>query len=262
MVMRFCLVFLCGCTVPNPALELADSAQASNDLAKTTNQDLGQQPVPLPFGGSSHGAGGPAPVINAAANVDEIKLQLIVPTSYSSQNATPLLMVYSGTEGAKVMGNNLLGAGAAEGIADFICAVLDGVIYSGNGEAGARVLDAMRTKYNIDNDRTYLLGESAGTTAAFSLGFHLRQQFFAAYWANDVDAVDGPALSASDLGFQPWGQVGPGGYPSAGDIVARMRQQDYRLDAVSPYAGAGSAIHGDPQQFLAALKWFGGKTRK
>src|SRR5580658_9197109 len=94
------------------------------------------------------------------------------------------------------------------GIGPFICAVLDGVQYYGDGAAGATALDDVRSKYDVDNDRTYLLGESAGTTAALQLGFQLRQSYFAAYWANDVNASDMPGQNASQLLFAPWGQAG------------------------------------------------------
>lgn len=72
---------------------------------------------------------------------------------------------------------------------DWIFAVPDGNdYYSDNGNAGTKVLDHVRSQYNIKNDRTYLLGESVGTRAALSLGLDKCQSYFAAYWANDVNA--------------------------------------------------------------------------
>ncbi len=191
--------------------------------------------------------------------------RLIVPGSYRASTPAKLLVVYSGTESGAVMTMNLMslsGAGIIPGLSTTICAVLDGVTYRGDAAAGARVLDAVRAAYNIDNDRTYLLGESAGTTAALSLGLHLRQSYFAAFWANDVNACDTPERTAAALGFAPWGQAGPGGdFTDAQCIIDGMRAAGYRTDPVSPYAGPGSGTHGDTNQFIAAVSWFDTKSR-
>jgi len=191
-----------------------------------------------------------------------IQYRLVVPSSYVAGHATPLLIVYSGTEGGQQMTSNLMQVASFTGSASFIEAVLDGVTYNGNGNAGATVLDDVRAKYDIDNDRTYLLGESAGTTAAEALGFHLRQSYFAAYWANDVTTAASPQQSAATLGFAPWGQVGPGGqFAIASSIASSMQTAGYRLPNPAPYAGNGAGTHGDPNQFIAAISWFPGKTR-
>lgn len=216
-----------------------------------------------PFGGSSRGAGGAAGQQGTVLQAGGTTYRLNVPTSYSPARPSPLLVVFSGTEGGATMARNLQGVGSATGTAGFVEAVLDGVVYRGNGAAGAAVLDAVRASYNIDNDRTYLLGESAGTTAALELGFRLRQSMFAAYWANDVNARATPQANATRLGFRPFGQAGPGGaLPDAEAIVAGMRAAGYQLDPVAPYAGPGATTHGSPEQFLAALRWFPGKARR
>lgn len=192
-----------------------------------------------------------------------ISYRLIVPGSYTAGSPTPFLLVYSGTEGGQQMTQNLLGVGQATGTQGFLRAVLDGVQYNGNGNAGATVLDAVRASYDVDNDRTYLLGESAGTSAAEALGFQIRPSYFAAYWANDVNQAATPGQDAAALGFAPWGQVGPGGQQAiAQQIVAGMAAAGYRLPVPAPYAGAGAGMHGNPQQFLAAVAWFPGKTRQ
>jgi hypothetical protein len=147
-------------------------------------------------------------------------------------------------------------------------AVLHGPNYmhnDSNGD-GAAVLDAIRAKYNIDNDRTYLLGESAGTAGARDLSMQ-RQSYFAAYWANDVQspiAYWQAPKTAAELGFAPWGQIGPGGQPldAVEPIIQLMRDAGYRLDDPSPYAGPGYNQHGSFEQLQAALKWFVGKTRQ
>jgi poly(3-hydroxybutyrate) depolymerase len=187
---------------------------------------------------------------------------LIVPSSYAPGAPNPLLLVFSGTEGGAQMTSNLMNL-SQTGIGGYVCVVLDGVDYYGNGAAGATALDDVRSKYDIDNDRTYLLGESAGTTAALELGFHLRQPYFAAYWANDVNASDAPAQTATELGFQPWGQAGPGGdLPDADAIVQAMQAAGYRLPNPAPYAGPGSTTHGDLNQLVAALTSFTGQSRQ
>ncbi|TET35864.1 MAG: hypothetical protein E3J72_10190 [Planctomycetota bacterium] len=217
--------------------------------------------VSLPFGGSSNGTGGKSGTQSLTTS-SGVSYNLIVPGSYSENSPNEFLIVYSGTEGAAQMTQNL-GNFAPK---SFIIACLDGPTYRGNGKAGSDVLDEVRAAYNIDNDRTYLMGESAGTGGAASLGFNLRQDCFAAYWANDITSEISsysPAKTASELGFEPWGNVGPGGKVSiAEQIVQLMRDAGYRLPDDAPYSGAGSGTHGDPNQFRAALSFFPGKTRQ
>lgn len=217
------------------------------------------QPL-LPFGGSSDGSGGPAPADGALQDAGGIQFRLVVPSS--PQKPSPLLLVYSGTEGGAQMTSNLQQVAQVTGTGGFIFAVLDGVDYYGDDGAGATVLDWVRASYDIDNDRTYLLGESAGTTAALKLGFFLRQDYFAAYWANDVNASDTPSKTAAQLGFAPWGQVGPGGQQATAQaIVDAMEAAGYKLPNPAPYAGPGADTHGSPDQFIAAVSWFPGKSR-
>jgi hypothetical protein len=188
---------------------------------------------------------------------------LRVPSSYRDTTPNGLMVVFSGTEGASTMMMNLQGAASALGLGDLIFAVLDGPTYYGNGMAGADALEHVRVQYNIDNDRTYLLSESAGTRAGLELGFRLRQSYFAAFWANDVNAAGTPSRDAADLGFAPWGNAGPGGdFPDANTIVAGMRAAGYRVAEPAPYDGPGAAVHGHPEQFIAALRWFARKTRR
>ncbi|MEO6418402.1 MAG: hypothetical protein ABIP39_03300, partial [Polyangiaceae bacterium] len=192
-------------TVIDPAIDddggAAGTDGGASDDAGSIGEDGGTHPsdaalgkdAPVgtgtpPFGGSSSGTGGAANVMGTATVAGSINYRLIVPSTYVAGTPTPLLVVYSGTEGGMTMTSNLMSLGPSSGTAGFIRAVLDGVTYNGDGNAGATVLDDVRGKYDIDNDRTYLLGESAGTTAALKLGFHIRQSYFAAYWANDVNA--------------------------------------------------------------------------
>lgn len=278
----FCLLVsgLIACTtVIDPATDdggTPDSDGGASNDGSTANTDGGTHPsdaahgsdAPVgtgtpPFGGSSSGSGGAANVMGAAEVAGSINYRLIVPSTYVAGTPTPLLVVYSGTEGGMTMTSNLMSLGPSSGTDGFIRAVLDGVTYNGDGNAGATVLDDVRSKYDVDNDRTYLLGESAGTTAALKLGFHVRQSYFAAYWANDVNATDTPGMNATALGFAPWGQAGPGGdLADAQSIVMAMMTAGYRLPSPAPYNGAGSTTHGDPNQFIAAITWFPGKTRK
>lgn len=253
---------------------LVDAGDTAVDAGGTVAIDAGSAGIDAgggggtvepPLGGASGGTGGAAGVAGATMTAGGTTYRLIVPASYRAGTPTPLLVVYSGTEGGGVMTMNLLslaGAGVIPGLGSTICAVLDGVTYRGDAAAGASVLDAVRAAYDVDNDRTYLLGESAGTTAALALGLHLRQSYFAAFWANDVNACDTPERTATALGFAPWGQAGPGGdLTDAQCIIDGMRAAGYRTDPVSPYAGPGSTTHGDTNQFMAALTWFNTKTR-
>ena len=213
-----------------------------------------------PIGESSHGTGGPVPVNGAVQQAGGVSYRLLVPSAPAQP--TPLMIVFSGTEGGQNMTSNLQQVAEYTQTDGFIRAVLDGVTYYENGAAGATVLDDLRAKYDIDNDRTYLLGESAGTRASLELGFELRQSYFAAFWANDVNASAVPVQNANQLGFAPWGQAGPGGaFALAQAIVDAMAAAGYQLPNPAPYAGAGAGSHGSTEQFLAAMAFFPGKVR-
>ena len=212
-----------------------------------------------PAGESSGGMGGGA-ASGSVMQAGNVSYRLIAP---GAGGPYPLLIVYSGVEGGATMTANLMMVKDFVGAGSFVFAVLDGVTYNGNGAAGATVLDAVRGLYDIDNDRTYLLSESAGTTAGLELGLELRQSYFAGYWANDVNASGTPLLSAAQLGFAPYGNAGPGGnFVDANAIVSGMAAAGYRTPPPAPYDGAGSGTHGDPNQFIAAMQWFPGKTRQ
>lgn len=229
-----------------------------------TQPDQGTGGLVPPRGASSRGSGGGVAPGGTTRTVSGVTYTLIVPSSYSASKATRLMLVYSGTEGMGVMTQNLRSIASQPqlGLGDVIFAVLDGVKTFGNGQTGVVVLDDVRKRYNIDNDRTFLLSESAGTRAGLQLGLQLRQSYFAAYWANDVNANSKPAKNAAQLGFAPWGNAGPGGaLAHAQAIVAGMKAAGYRLPADAPYSGSGSTQHGNPQQFLAALAFFRGKSR-
>jgi hypothetical protein len=269
----FLLLLGCGSSPTTTSDDggVADDGSSASDSAtvdESTPQgdsssaaDTSSLSVTPPLGKSSGGSGGAAPVNGAVMQASGITYRLIVPPSPAKP--APLLLVYSGTEGGQNMTMNLIGAGPSTGTDKLVRAVLDGVTYNGNAAAGATVLDDIRAKYDIDNDRTYLLGESAGTSAALKLGFHLRQSYFGAYWANDVNNNDKPAQTAAQLGFAPWGQVGPGGnFGDANIIATAMKAAGYRTPNPTPYNGPGAGTHGDPNQFLAALQFFPGKTRQ
>lgn len=235
-----------GTTPPDPS----DTADPTGDPGDV---------VP-PLGGSSMGQGGIAAGGTLVMTATGVEYRIIAPGGGGPQC---FMVVYSGVEGGQVMTNNLLQVADFTGNGDCIFAVIDGAVYNGDGQAGADVLDDVRGKYDVDNDRTYLLSESAGTTAGLELGLSLRQSYFAAYWANDVNAAAVPAQDAAALGFQPWGNAGPGGqFASANAIVDGMSAAGYRVEEPAPYDGPGADTHGDPDQFLAALGWFPGRSRQ
>jgi len=238
-----------------------DTAVGSDDGVDTTPvEDTATGTLDPPSGKSSGGSGGGAASGVVKTTPGGITYRLIAPGSGASQ---PLLIVFSGTEGGAAMTSNLMSVRGATGTSSFIFAVLDGPTYYGKGAPGAEVLDEVRKAYDIDNDRTYLLGESAGTRSALQLGFDLRQSYFAAFWANDVNANAKPTKNAATLGFAPFGNAGPGGdFPDANAIVNAMKAAGYRTPPPAPYDGAGSGTHGAPEQFVAAIKWFPGKSRK
>lgn len=231
------------------------------DPPKKNGEKKGSSKVVPPFGGSSKGSGGTCPVNGTTVTMGGVSFNLIVPGSYSASKPNELMIVYSGVEGRQQMTQNLLQLKGRTGTGSYIFAVFDG--RSSSASHGATVLDELRKKYNIDNDRTYLISESAGTRAGLQLGFDLRQSYFAAFWANDVICSGRPKKNAKELGFRPHGNSGPGGnFSAAKIIVSGMREAEYRLPKDAPYSGPGCGEHGAPQQFEAALKFFPGKSRK
>ncbi len=253
--------------------KLDRGAKPKQDGGVKPKQDHGTKPkadkgsppgkVHPPLGGSSGGKGGSAAPSGVKKSASGVSYILIVPSSYSASTPNPLMIVFSGTEGYQMMAQNLKSVGGYLGVSGFIFAVLDGKATYGDGQAGAKVLDQVRAQYNVDNDRTYLLSESAGTTAGLQLGLKLRQSYFAAYWANDVTTSDKPTKTAAQLGFKPWGNAGPGGKVAlASAIVSGMKAAGYRLPAQAPYSGPGAGQHGSTQQFMAAIQFFKGKSRK
>ena len=245
------------CPPDRPPAEVADDAVPEDAAA-----DESSSTVEPPLGGSSGGGGGSSPVSGSPHTSGGTTYRLIVPSTYSPSSPAPFLVVYSGTEGDVMMATNLQSVAAYAGLSDFIIAVLDGVTYNGNGDAALPVIDDLRAQYNIDNDRTYLLSESAGTTAGLELGFQLRPSYFAAFWVNDINASGTPSRTAAELGFAPWGNAGPGGdLADATAVVAAMRTAGYRLPSDAPYSGSGSGTHGSPDQFIAACQFFPDKSR-
>jgi hypothetical protein len=214
-----------------------------------------------PLGQTSGGSGGGDYPSATSTSADGSDYQLLAPGGSSSGSALCLLIVISGTEGASTMMSNMRQVAPYFGMGDCLVAVLDGRYAS--AEDGAAVLDDLRALYDVDNDRTWLLSESAGTRAGLELGLELRQSWFAAYWANDVNASGTPALHADALGFAPWGNAGPGGdWPDAEAIVAGMEDAGYRLPSDAPYSGPGSDSHGSTDQFLSAVDFFADKRRE
>lgn len=221
----------------------------------------GSDSVDPPLGASSGGDGGsdsPTPTAVSWGGVDS---RLLAPTGSSSGHRVPFLLVISGTEGADAMMNNMKQVTGYAHISDAIVVVLDG--QSVNGAEAATVVDEVRDAYDVDNDRTWLLSESAGTTPGLSVGLNLRQSYFAAYWVNDVNTRDTPAETAEALGFAPWGNAGPGGDTADAEaIVDGMRAAGYQLPDDAPYSGPGSTSHGSSAQFLEAVSFFSDKARE
>jgi hypothetical protein len=173
-----------------------------------------------------------------------------------------LLLVISGMEGGSAMTNNLLGLAGQTGTGNMLRAVVDGAQYNMDQQVGTDVLDDVRAKYDIDNDRTYLLSESAGSGSGFVVGMVHRQSYFAAFWANDINVSVDPELTADDMGFEPYGNCGPGGeFVGCNHVVGAMQAAGYRTPPPAPYDGPGAGTHGDINQFIAALSWFAGKSR-
>jgi hypothetical protein len=216
-----------------------------------------------PLGGSSAGTGGAAPVNGTAQQAQGINYLLVVPSTYAGA-PTPVAIYYTGTAGADFITNQfILNATGQTGTGDFVFAVLDGNAYGLDGQAGATVLDDVRSHYNVDNDRTCLISQSAGTTGGLELGFHIRQGWFAAYYIDDVVGIgDSPGQTGTQLGFAPWGQSNAGGNAGlAQALVASMQAAGYQMPNPAPYAGPGATMHGSLDGQLDAMTFMVGKSR-
>jgi hypothetical protein len=236
-----------------------------------------------PRGQSSGGTGGPGGLngtLQRTAN-GAAEYYLFSPNGYKGA-PTPFLLVFTGVEGAvRQSAGGITSPLPGEtdflriwipqvGLSNFVIAILDtpayyqrGIRYEALAQLGEQVMDDVRAKYNIDNDRTCLLGQSMGTHAGEAMGFHMRQSYFAAYYLNDVVRVDAPERNAAQLGFAPSSQVGPGGaFNTANQLVANLRAGGYRLPAVAPYNGPGADQHGSPAQLMEAYRFFAGKVRQ
>ncbi len=240
-------------------------SDSDSDSDTDSDTDSDGDLVP-PAGGSSGGSGGSTAPTGTTVTVGGLTYRIIVTSSIG--DPAKFMLVYSGTEGGAMMMQNIAQFVSADyyGMGSTIVAILSGDDYFSDGAAGAAdgvtVIDDVRSKYNVDNDRTYLLSESAGTTSGLEIGFHVRQSYFAAFWANDVNAQDSPGETASELGFEPWGNAGPGGdFPDANAIVQAMEDAGYRLPSDAPYSGTGASSHGSTEQFMAAIQFFDGKSR-
>lgn len=233
------------------------SSSGSSGGEDTTDGGPALEP---PAGGSSGGSGGGAIDAELLETPSGVFYRMIAP---GNAGPLPFLLVYSGTEGSQPMSINLSNFRGATGTQGFAIAVLHGVEYYGDTQAGIDVIDHVRSRYDIDNDRTYLMSESAGTLAGLELGLSVRQSYFAAYWANDVNTAAGPDRTAAELGFAPWGNSGPGGqFQLASSIVSSMQAAGYRTTDPAPYDGPGAGTHGDLDQLVAAIAWFPGKSRQ
>ncbi len=240
--------------------EGGDSGADGDDSGDDGGDHGGDDGSP-PLGATSGGSGGSEHPSSTILSADGSAYHLLAPSGVSSATGVCFLMVYSGTEGASQMMYNMRQVAPYFALEDCLVAVLDGT--SSSAADGAGVLDAVRAAYDVDNDRTWLLSESAGTREGLVLGLDTRQAWFAAYWANDVNTAGTPARTASDMGFAPWGNAGPGGdRPNATTIVDGMRTAGYQLPADAPYSGTGSTTHGSSDQFLAAVSFFADKQRR
>lgn len=266
------ILLVVGCADPEPG---GSEGTSDPTTQSPTDTDTDTEPTPTtpttpvttapatdvepPLGETSGGSGGAAHPNGTAMQASGADYILIAPSA-ATGSGVPLLIVYSGTEGSNVMTYNMLQLAPAYGMGDALVAVLDGRFSS--ADDGAAVIDALRADYDVDNDRTWLLSESAGTVAGLELGFEVRQSYFAAFWANDVNARGEPRDDAATLGFTPWGNAGPGGdLPDANAIVDAMAAAGYDLPADAPYSGAGAETHGSVEQFLTAVDFFADKSR-
>ena len=247
---------LAGSSTPTGGADLG-----GGDAAPGTGPfDLGPIQAGVPgFADSSHGTGGARPVNGTLLSLGGISYYLLAPPA-SGQGPLPLLVFICGVTGCAPMVATLDAAGGLPGLDRSVRVLFE---HTCAATQIASVMDDLRAHYDIDNDRTYLESESAGTITGIDLGFGLRQGWFAAYWLNDLVTSGAPAKTAAQIGFQPWGSAGPGGNVGAAQaVVAAMESAGYRLPTPKYYDGPGYDMHGSSQQGLASLMFFGGKSRR
>lgn len=244
--------------------DTADTGGGDTDTVDTSPHDSDSgspSSVDPPLGGTSGGSGGADHSKSTTITAGGVSYLLLAPSGSSTGKHRSFLVVISGTEGAAAMMSNMSQVAPYYDLDQTLIAVLDGTTQDETD--AATVIDDVRADYDVDNDRTWLMSESAGTRAGLKLGFHTRQSYFAAYWANDVNFQDTPGETAAQLGFAPWGNAGPGGdQPDADAIVSAMASAGYQLPSDAPYSGSGSDTHGSSQQFLAAVSFFADKARE
>lgn len=246
---------------------IADAGIADGDARERGDgggSDRALAAIQPPRSASSRGSGGGTAPTGSFVTVGAVQYALIVPSAYRATQATPLVIVLAGAQGAAALSNALLLNAASVGPSGAIIAVVDALLYVDAAGAAAQMLDDVRARYNVDNDRTYLLGDAEGVAAAFELGLQRRQSWFAALWGNDLVAVplSRPARSAAEVGVAPWANVSPGGLTVfARQVIAALRAGGYRLPDDAPYGGSGAATRGSAAAQQAALRFFANKVR-
>lgn len=248
------LLFAC-LTRREPPADSIDEGRGSDTAAEADPAT-----VFPPLGGTSGGSGGTDGPESQDLSAGPVPYVLLAPSGSASGRSRSFLIIISGAQGATVLMSSVARVAPLHDLGDTIIAVLDGRTCTG-GE-GVVVLQAVRAAYDIDNDRTWLLSEPAGTAAGLDLAFHEAPSYFAAYWANDVTEQDEPEMSAAELGFVPSGNTCPGGnLPDAEAIVAAMADAGWNLPADAPYSGVGADTHASVGGFLAALDFFPATSR-
>lgn len=247
---------------------IADAGLADGDARERGDgggSDRALAAIQPPRGASSRGSGGDTAPAGSFVTIGAVQYALIVPNTYRANQPAPLIVVVAGAQGAATLANALLLNAASVGPRGAILAVVDAMIYVDAAGAAAQMLDDVRARYNVDNDRSYLLGDAEGVAAAFELGLQRRQSWFAALWGNDLVAVplSRPARGAAEVGVAPWANVSPGGLTAfARQVVAALREGGYRLPQDAPYGGSGATTRGSVATQQAALRFFADKVRQ
>jgi len=215
-------------------------------------------------GGSSRGNGGTQAPSGRLEYVEQTPVLLLVPNVYTSAIAASLVIAISGSAGPPTLLADLSAVLQSEGPPDSIVVIVDGRSSTGVADVAGAVLDDVRQRYNVDNDRTYLFADSTGVSAGLELALRDRQSYFAAVWFNDITSSDvaQPLDDVGSLGFAPWANVGPGGaLNTAVRMVNALSQAGYRLPTIAPYRGPGSDTPGSIDQLSAAFEFFADKSR-
>ncbi|MBK6847531.1 MAG: hypothetical protein IPG96_08355 [Proteobacteria bacterium] len=167
---------------------IADAGSTDGDAQPVGDgggNDRAASAIQPPRGASSRGSGGGTAPTGSFVTVGAVQYALIVPSAYRATQATPLVIVLAGAQGAAALSNALLLNAAAVGPRGAIIAVVDALLYVDAAGAAAQMLDVRALQRGQRSQPTCsAMLRRGGRLRARRL--QRRQSWFAALWGNDL----------------------------------------------------------------------------